>query len=58
MATRERKQNDMPAVPEPDFVGTVCEIWFALSYAAYHLAYTRVYLQTAHFKHMWRSCRN
>src|SRR5262249_44360629 len=28
-------------------VGTLCEIWLTISYAAYHLAYTRVYLQTA-----------
>ena len=37
----------MPDVPDPDFVGTLCEIWFAINYAAYHLAYIRVYLQTA-----------
>ena len=37
----------MPDVPEPDFVGALCEIWFGLSYAAYHLCYVRVYLQTA-----------
>jgi len=36
----------MPDVPVPDFVGTLCEIWFAINYAAYHLAYVRVYLQT------------
>ena len=36
----------MPDVPDPDFVGTLCEIWFAINYAAYHLAYVRVYLQT------------
>src|SRR5271155_3840937 len=37
----------MPDVPEPDFVGALCEIWFGVSYSAYHLAYVRVYLQTA-----------
>ena len=37
----------MPDVPDPDFVGALCEIWFAINYAAYHLAYIRVYLQTA-----------
>ena len=36
----------MPGVPPPDFVGMMCEIWFTVNYAAYHLAYTRVYLQT------------
>ncbi len=36
----------MPDVPDSDFVGTLSEIWFAINYAAYHLAYTRVYLQT------------
>jgi hypothetical protein len=47
MTARARNENDMPDVPEPDFVGALCEIWFGLSYAAYHLAYIRVYLQTA-----------
>jgi hypothetical protein len=41
-----RDQNSMPDVPNPDFVGAICEIWFTVNYAAYHLAYTRVYLQT------------
>ena len=36
----------MPDVADPDFVGTLCEIWFAINYAAYHLAFVRVYLQT------------
>jgi hypothetical protein len=36
----------MPDVPIPDYLGAVCEIWFTVNYAAYHLAYTRVYLQT------------
>jgi hypothetical protein len=47
MTNRERNKNDMPDVPEPDFVGALCEIWSGLNSAAYHLAYTRVYLQTA-----------
>jgi hypothetical protein len=46
MTVRGKNQNDMPAVPDPDFVGALCEIWFAINYAAYHLAYVRVYLQT------------
>lgn len=41
-----RDQKTMPDVPTPDFVDAVCEIWFTVNYAAYHLAYTRVYLQT------------
>jgi hypothetical protein len=41
-----RDQKTMPDVPNPDYVGAVCEIWFTVNYAAYHLAYTRVYLQT------------
>jgi len=47
MTGRSREENDMPNVPDPDFVGTLCEIWFGINYAAYHLAYVRVYLQTA-----------
>ena len=46
VAIRGENENDMTDVPDPDFVGTLCEIWFAINYAAYHLAYTRVYLQT------------
>jgi hypothetical protein len=41
-----RDETRMPDVPTPDFVGAMCEIWFTVNYAAYHLAYTRVYLQT------------
>jgi hypothetical protein len=37
----------MPDLPEMDFVGSLVEIWFSLNCAAYHLAYVRVYLQTA-----------
>jgi hypothetical protein len=47
MTIRGKNENDMPAVPDPDSVGTLCEIWFSINYAAYHLAYIRVYLQTA-----------
>ena len=41
-----KDQNTMPDVPPPDFVGAVAEIWSTVNYAAYHLAYTRVYLRT------------
>ncbi len=47
MADRTRSQNDMPDVPQLDFIDALSEIWFGLNYAAYHLAYVRVYLQTA-----------
>jgi hypothetical protein len=47
MATRGKNENDMPDVPDPDFVGALCEIWATINYAAYHLAYVQVYLQTA-----------
>ena len=46
MIVRGKNENDIPDVSDPDFVGTLCEIWFAINYAAYHLAYVRVYLQT------------
>ncbi len=48
----------MPDVPDPDFVGALCEIWATINYAAYHFAYVRVYLQTealqTHIKEMHR----
>lgn len=47
MTARAKDENDMSDVPNPDFVGALCEIWFGINYAAYHLAYVRVYLQTA-----------
>jgi hypothetical protein len=46
MTVRGKNESDMPDVPDPDFVGTLCEIWFLINYAAYHLAFVRVYLQT------------
>lgn len=44
--TARQNHNNMPDVPELDFVGALCEIWSGINYAAYHLAYVRVYLQT------------
>jgi hypothetical protein len=41
-----RVEKNMPDVPELDFGGAVAEIWHVLNYAAYHLAYVRVYQQT------------
>jgi hypothetical protein len=29
-----RDQSRMPDVPNPDFVGAICEIWFTVNYAA------------------------
>ncbi len=46
MTARVRNENDMPDVPDPDFVDALSEIWFCINYASYHLAYVRVYLQT------------
>lgn len=46
MAIRGKNDNDMPDVPDLDFVGALCEIWFTINYAAYHLAYVQVYLRT------------
>lgn len=47
MPDKTRNPGQMLDVPDPDFVGALCEIWFGINYAAYHLAYVRVYLQTA-----------
>lgn len=47
MTGRARKQNDMPDVPEMNFRDALAEMWSGLSYAAYHMAYVRVYSQTA-----------
>jgi hypothetical protein len=48
MSERTRQiGTEMPDVPNPDFVGALAEVWSGVSYAAYHLAYVRVYLQTA-----------
>lgn len=43
---RMGQQRAMPAVAPLDFVGALAEIWFQLSYSAYHLAYVRVYTQS------------
>lgn len=44
---KSRIQTNMPDVPKQDFTDALCEIWSGLNYAAYHLAYVRVYSQTA-----------
>jgi hypothetical protein len=38
MTVRRAYENDMPEVSDPDFVGALGKIWFAINYAAYHLA--------------------
>jgi hypothetical protein len=45
--TGPERNNNMPDIPEVDFVGALCEIWSGINYAAYHLAYVGVYLQTS-----------
>src|ERR1700685_2201925 len=47
MGPRMKNENDMPDVPDPDFIGILCGLWFGIDYTAYHLAYVRVDLQTA-----------
>jgi len=47
LADALRNQSDIPDVPDVDFVGALCEIWLTFNSAAYHLAFVRVYLQTA-----------
>jgi hypothetical protein len=39
-------KREMPDVPKLTFVGALAEIWFQINYAAYHLAYVRVYSQS------------
>jgi hypothetical protein len=34
----------MPDVPDLDFVDALSESWFAINYAAYHMAYKVIYL--------------
>jgi hypothetical protein len=47
MAQRLGDQMKMPDVPKLDLTGALSEIWFSINYAAYHLAYVRVYSQSA-----------
>jgi|ERR1017187_6076597 hypothetical protein len=47
MAQRLGDQLEMPDVPKPDLTDALSEIWFSINYAAYHLAYVRVYSQSA-----------
>lgn len=47
MGQRLGDKREIPDVPKIDFVGAMAEIWFQINYAAYHLAYVRVYSQSA-----------
>ena len=46
MAERLGDRREMPDVPKLDLTGSLAEIWFQVSYAAYHMAYVRVYSQS------------
>jgi hypothetical protein len=46
MSQRPGDKREMPDVPKPDFVDALAEIWFQINFAAYHLAYVRVYSQS------------
>jgi hypothetical protein len=47
MTQRLSEQMGMPDVPNFDFTDALSEVWFQISYAAYHFAYVRVYSQSA-----------
>ena len=46
MSQRLGDKREMPDVPKFDFVDALSEIWFQISFAAYHMAYVRVYSQS------------
>jgi hypothetical protein len=46
MAPRLGEHRTMPDVPKQDFVDALAEIWFQINFAAYHMAYVRVYSQS------------
>ena len=47
MTERLGDKREMPNVPKLDLTGALAEIWFQINYAAYHMAYVRVYSQSA-----------
>lgn len=47
MTERLGDKREMPDVPKLDLTGALAEIWFQINYAAYHMAYIRVYSQSA-----------
>lgn len=46
MRERLGEKREMPDVPKQDFVDALAEIWFQINFAAYHMAYVRVYSQS------------
>ena len=46
MSQRFGDKREMPDVPKFDFVDALAEIWFQINFAAYHMAYVRVYSQS------------
>ena len=46
MKQRLGEKREMPDVPKQDFVDALAEIWFQINFAAYHMAYVRVYSQS------------
>jgi hypothetical protein len=46
MSQRLGDRREMPDVPKFDFVDAMAEIWFQIKFAAYHMAYVRVYSQS------------
>ena len=46
MSQRLGDKREMPDVPKFDFVDALAEIWFQINFAAYHMAYVRVYSQS------------
>ncbi len=47
MVQRLGEQLQMPDVPKLELTDALSEIWFSINYAAYHLAFVRVYSQSA-----------
>lgn len=46
MSQRSGDKREMPGVPKYDFLDALAEIWFQVNFAAYHMAYVRVYSQS------------
>lgn len=46
MSQRLGDRREMPDVPKFDFVDAMAEIWFQINFAAYNMAYVRVYSQS------------
>jgi hypothetical protein len=46
MTQRLGDKREMPDVPNLDLTGALSEFWFQISYAAYHMAYVRVYSES------------